>query len=163
MFKQVFFKISVPVTALIISCSAFAHGDQGDHGDHDDQPMAAHLVFKQGELHIHAGFQAPPVVGKESILILEAKNPQNHQAVDLNDQVEVVLWMPSMGHGSAPTQVQRTLDQNGQVLPGVFTVRNVQFIMGGEWEVRIRLTDDRGQQEIQSFRLTLSGSGHGHH
>ncbi len=157
MFKRFCIQISVAIATVLVSLSTFAHGDHGD------QPLAAHLVFKQGALHMHAGFQSPPVVGKESILILEAKNPENHQPVDLNDSVEVALWMPSMGHGSAPTQVQRTLDQNGQVLPGVFTVRNVQFIMGGEWEVRVRLTDDQGQSEIQSFRLTLTGGGHGHH
>ena len=156
MIKSFFSKTSLLILGLLAVTTAFGYPDQ----DHSTE--GAHLVFKQGALHIQATFQTPPVVGQEAILILEAKNPQTHQAFDLNDQVEVALWMPSMGHGSAPTQVQRTLDQNGQVMPGVFTVRNVQFIMGGEWEVRVRLTDDQGVKELQSFKVTLAG-GHGHH
>lgn len=46
--------------------------------------------------------------------------------------LSVVLWMPSMGHGSAPVKIEDL----GQ---GQFRVYNVYFVMPGEWEVRVNL------------------------
>lgn len=148
-------KSAAIITALFIGSLASAH--EG----HDHPPLAGHLSYKQNTLHIHASFQATPVVGQESLLILEAKDAKTHQATELNDNIEVVLWMPSMGHGSAPTQVERAVDTNGNLLAGVFNVRNVYFVMGGEWEVRVTLTDAEGVQETKSFKVTLDG-GHDH-
>ncbi len=131
------------------------------HEDHDHSPLAGHMSFKQDTLHIRASFLAAPVVGQESLLVLEAKNPRTHQATELSDNVEVVLWMPSMGHGSAPTRVERAVDANGDALAGVFNVRNVYFVMGGDWEVRVTLTDSQGVQETKDFKVSLGG-GHDH-
>lgn len=44
----------------------------------------------------------------------------------------VVLWMPSMGHGSSPTQVER-LDV------GTYRAKNVFFVMPGEWEIKFQI------------------------
>lgn len=51
--------------------------------------------------------------------------------------LEVVLWMPSMNHGSAPVTVKRTS-------PSSFEATRVFFIMPGDWEVRIVLKDSAG-------------------
>lgn len=48
---------------------------------------------------------------------------------------EVILWMPSMGHGSVPTQTQR-LDM------GTYRASNVFFIMPGEWEIRFQTKEN---------------------
>ncbi len=122
---------------------------------HHHPRLAAHLSYKQDSIHMHASFPIAPIVNQESTLVLEAKDAKTHQPIDLNDNIEVVLWMPSMGHGSAPTQVERAVDGSGNILPGVFNVRNVYFIMGGEWEVRVSLTDSQGAQETKAFKLIL--------
>jgi hypothetical protein len=116
-------------------------------------------------VHIHARFPTAPVVGQESLLVLDARDARTHQAIELNDNIEVVLWMPSMNHGSALTQVERAVDANGNILAEVYNVRNVYFIMGGDWEVRITLTDAQGVRETKSFLVTLGGGHHhgGHH
>ena len=142
MFKRFGIQVLVTIAAVLVSLSSFAHGDHGD------QPLAAHLVFKQGALHMHAGFQSPPVVGKESILILEAKNPENHQPVDLNDSVEVALWMPSMGHGSSPVTVER-LDT------GTYRASEVFFTMKGDWEIRIQLKEGDEVRDQAIVPITL--------
>lgn len=49
--------------------------------------------------------------------------------------VKVVLWMPSMGHGSRPTTVTRMSENQ-------FQVSDVAFIMPGEWEIRIQLKEN---------------------
>lgn len=135
------------------------------HVGHSHPPLAGHLVFKNGSVHVHVTFPQAPAVGQEALLVLETKDAATHQTIALEDSVEVVLWMPSMGHGSAPTQIQRVLDSNGEIMAGIFHVRNIYFTMGGEWEVRVVLTDSNLKKETQSFKMTLRGSGHGgrHH
>ena len=46
----------------------------------------------------------------------------------------VVLWMPSMGHGSSPVTVER-LDV------GTYRAKNVFFVMKGEWDIRFQVKD----------------------
>lgn len=120
-----------------------------------DHSSGYHLAYKNNTLHIHAQFTNPPVVGKEGFLQLQAMNPALHQPTDLTDKVEVVLWMPDMGHGSSPTRVEKALDQNGQAIPGAYNVRKIYFVMGGAWEVRVVLTDAQGQKETQTFSVDL--------
>ena len=48
--------------------------------------------------------------------------------------VEAKLWMPDMGHGSAPTQLAR-LDGN------CTQIDHIDFIMSGDWEIRVRYAD----------------------
>jgi hypothetical protein len=55
--------------------------------------------------------------------------------VDLQSKPNVVLWMPSMGHGSTPTETSR-MDQ------GTYQSKNVFFIMPGEWEMRFQIKND---------------------
>ncbi len=52
--------------------------------------------------------------------------------VDLMTTPQVVLWMPSMGHGSTPTQTAR-------VDEGTYRATNVFFIMPGDWEIRFQV------------------------
>ncbi len=52
------------------------------------------------------------------------------------------LWMPGMGHGSAPTQLSPGAD-------GCTNVANVQFMMRGEWEIQVTLSDgDQGVFDV---------------
>ncbi len=113
------------------------------------------LSFKEGRVVAELVFAQGPVTGKESVAYVYFKDQQN-QPVELQERLEVVLWMPDMNHGSAPTQVQRLVDSNGQLVVGAYLVRNLQFIMGGLWEVRVSLVDKKTQaKETQSFRLTF--------
>lgn len=149
---------SFVVLMSVVFMGVFANA----HDGHQHPPLAGHLSYKQNTLHIHASFPTEPVVNQEALLVLEAKDAKTHQPVDLQDSIEVTLWMTAMGHGSAPTQVERAVDSNGNIIPGSFNVRNVYFIMGGEWEVRVTLTDDQGKQETQSFNVNLGDPGHDH-
>jgi hypothetical protein len=154
--KRILKTVALLTTGILINGSVLAH--EG----HENAPLAAHLVFKQNTLHMHATFQDMPMINQEEVLFLEAKDPKTHQTTELNDKIEVVLWMPSMGHGSAPTQVERVVDAQGTVIPGTFKVKNIYFIMGGDWEVQVTLTDADGNQETNSFAVKIAG-GHGTH
>lgn len=61
-------------------------------------------------------------------------NAFDQTAIQL-DSVELpqlILWMPSMGHGSTPTVIQR-LDV------GTYRASNVFFIMPGEWDLKFQI------------------------
>lgn len=142
-----------------ITLGFFAPSSVKAHGTaHPAQPEHStgyHLAYKNDTLHLHANFVNSPVVGKESFLQIQAMNPSLHAPSDLADKVEVILWMPHMGHGSAPTLIEKAIDQQGQVIPGGYTVRKMYFVMAGTWEVRVTLTDDQGHSETQSFNIDL--------
>lgn len=54
--------------------------------------------------------------------------------VDLQFTPKVVLWMPSMSHGSSPVRTQ---------IEGVgkYKALDVFFIMPGEWEIKFQIKD----------------------
>lgn len=61
----------------------------------------------------------------------------NISAADL----KVYLWMPSMGHGSAPVQIVDL--GHGQI-----EIQQVYFVMPGAWEIRFELSKNGQKEEI---------------
>lgn len=55
--------------------------------------------------------------------------------VDLGANPKVVLWMPSMNHGSRPPVQTTNLDT------GTFKASPVFFIMSGPWEIRFQIIE----------------------
>ncbi len=55
-------------------------------------------------------------------------------AVDLEPPPAVLLWMPSMGHGSSPVRVST-------LAPGNYRAERVFFPMHGSWELRFQLKE----------------------
>lgn len=68
--------------------------------------------------------------------------------VDVGTDVRVILWMPSMAHGSVPTQVE-------QKDLGSFIVHNVFFIMPGDWEIRFHIYKDNKVVDEAVVRLFI--------
>lgn len=114
-----------------------------------------HLTFKNKTLHAHAEFEVTPNVASEAVLLLDFKDAAAHENTEIADAVEVVLWMPSMGHGSSPTLVERVLDENGNVVIGAYRVSDMFFLMAGTWEVRVVLTAADGTSETKTFNVKL--------
>lgn len=48
--------------------------------------------------------------------------------------LSVVLWMPSMGHGSSPVSIET-------IAPGIYRAKKVFFNMKGDWEIRFNVGD----------------------
>jgi hypothetical protein len=67
--------------------------------------------------------------------------------------VAAKLWMPSMGHGSAPIRVRAATDAAGASIPGVYRATGVSFSMPGEWELWIQLKN--GSQIVEQAKLDL--------
>ena len=64
-------------------------------------------------------------------------------AVDAAAPLKIVLWMPSMGHGSSPVTVER-------VSLGIYRASKVFFSMKADWEIRFQ---NAGEQAV--YALTL--------
>lgn len=60
----------------------------------------------------------------------------------------VLLWMPSMGHGSSPVIIKQLADNT-------FEVSDIYFIMLGEWDIRFQLKDNNDVIEEHIQKITL--------
>lgn len=152
---------------LIIAFGMLLGGFAHAHGGHDHGTPMTHLTFANGAIHAHATWQSGPEVSNESLLKIEWKNGADHSPTEPPGAFAVSLWMPDMGHGSAPTQIQRVLDAQGQPLTGVYQISNIYFVMGGDWDVNVTLNYQDGSKETQVIKVSLptdgGGGHHGHH
>jgi hypothetical protein len=73
---------------------------------------------------------------------------KNNIASDLPSGFSVILWMPSMGHGSSPVTISR-------LGAGIYDISRVYFIMDGEWQVRVQLKDGASLLEEINFTYNL--------
>lgn len=116
------------------------------------------LIFGRGAWQADLHWMKGPVVTDESILRVDWKRA-DQTPLDAPGAWNVVLWMPSMGHGSQPTLIQRIVDDQGRVVPGAYEVSSMYFFMAGNWEIHISLTID-GQTETQALPLNVSTVSH---
>lgn len=65
--------------------------------------------------------------------------------VDPPGTISFQLWMPSMNHPSDPVFLER-------VDIGSYRVSEIFFSMGGEWEFRIRVNENRPDEDLAIVR-----------
>lgn len=114
-----------------------------------------HLTFRAGTVHLHLTWAEGPALETENVLRAEWHSGTDHSSIEAPAPFKVELNMPAMGHGSAPTQLERVLDDKGQPIPGVYNVRGLYFTMAGDWEVRVTLKAADGTEETQKFSVHL--------
>ncbi|MFZ4713699.1 MAG: hypothetical protein ACOYL6_08310 [Bacteriovoracaceae bacterium] len=68
--------------------------------------------------------------------------------IEPNNAPNVLLWMPSMGHGSSPVTLT-TLS------PGTYLVSDVFFNMLGTWDIRFQLKNGNDVIEQQILKITI--------
>lgn len=141
------------LASLMLTAPVLAH----------DHPGMSHLIFSGGAVHAHVSWIQGPRTTEESIMRIEWKDGSTHAPIEVPGSFKVSLFMPDMGHGSSPTQLERALDENGNPLVGVYNVTSVYFTMGGDWEVRVALKPTSGATETQIIKVHLDENGGGHH
>ena len=96
------------------------------------------LKFKKTSYSFNISWQEGPALG-ESRFIMKTWHSDlgtiSGPYQDLELPLHVFLWMPSMGHGSAPVKLNK-------IGTGEYEVSNVLFIMGGKWEIKFQLKAD---------------------
>jgi hypothetical protein len=75
--------------------------------------------------------------------------------VDPNGSIGVILWMPGMGHGSAPVKLSHAKDLTGQNIPGLFSASSAYFVMPGTWDVHVQWKDGStvSEEAIESVQI----------
>lgn len=68
--------------------------------------------------------------------------------VDQQSSPEVILWMPSMGHGSSPVTVEK-------IDTGTYRATNVFFIMPGEWQIKWQVKEGSSIQDELVIPITI--------
>jgi len=111
-------------------------------------------TFSESQYCLNWYWETPPTSTRAGSLIFKVYRLNHFDktpvVVDSALTPEVVLWMPSMGHGSTPTQTTR-LDV------GTYRVSNVFFIMPGEWDIRFIIkADGDASKTADSARVAIS-------
>ncbi len=88
---------------------------------------------------VNLKWEVPPSESSPGTLLLRLflLDPSDGFPVLIQDEPEVavVLWMPTMNHGSSPTQVER-------IGPGTYRISRMYFTMRGEWEIKLQILED---------------------
>jgi hypothetical protein len=106
-----------------------------------EQQADCSLKFNQSHYCIAWKWEKTPDENNTGSLLFKVyrKNLGDGSAVllDIQDSVNVVLWMPDMNHGSSPVEVAR-LDV------GTYRASEVYFVMPGTWEIKFQIKDSKG-------------------
>ena len=132
----------------LISLVSFAHTSEA--------PKMRHLKFSKEQLHAHLTWMDGPSTSEESKMRIEWHDGKTHVVAEPNLDFRVELFMPEMGHGSAPTEIQKIYDKNGEPVLGTYEVVNMYFVMAGVWELHLTLKSTDGSEETQVWALELS-------
>ena len=141
---------------LFIALSACARKNYADPKElaqnNQQQSADCALEFTKVDLCASISWTQGPQTPQQSEFILHIWNKKNANVngpyQDPTQNLSVVLWMPSMGHGSAPVKIEKLQD-------GVFRVSNVYFIMAGDWEIRVFLKDSASTVDQATEKLVL--------
>ncbi|WP_413574795.1 FixH family protein [Bdellovibrio sp. HCB290] len=113
----------------------------------DQCPLALPQSGLCAEVQWNIGPQSP-AESEFTLKFWKNTDSKNGPYVDPLSSLNVILWMPSMGHGSSPVTIEK-------IEPGVYRVRRVFFIMPGDWEIRISLKDGATSVDQATVSLLL--------
>ena len=99
-------------------------------------------------LHVKIVFEKGPNSGEENLFTILFHTSTDATPVAVNEAISVVLWMPSMGHGSSPVKVQKVAD-------GVYRASQVYFIMPGDWEIRLQIKNQETSNVVEQITHKL--------
>ena len=100
-----------------------------------DPSVVAHcpMQFPSQGLCATLFFDVPPVVGQEAKFHVLFRSVASGLPAEPVGDVSLRLWMPDMGHGSAPV----TIVHGAGV--GTFDISKAYFVMDGNWEIHVEL------------------------
>jgi hypothetical protein len=114
----------------LAGCSSSGTGESGEPGTIATTPAA--VLLTDGGLYrvaIHSAPDAAPSRGVNTLRLFVTRASDGAPATELD--LEVVPWMPAMGHGAS---VKPTVSPGSD--PGSYDVSNVNLFMPGLWEIR---------------------------
>lgn len=127
------------LTLFITACANPDYVTPEDLQEHNQSKPSEKCSLSFPKVQICADIQwvAPPVSSQAGELTVNLSS-------QYSGSFSALLWMPSMGHGSAPVKIESTG-------PGQYHITNMYFIMPGDWEVRMFLKNSSGEVIDQLF------------
>lgn len=140
------------IAALLVSACArpnYAPSDNTDQSGQGQKPGACQARFTSGHCVSYEWEKMPTEDDFGSFIFkVFLEGDDGPMLVDLAGTMTVILWMPSMGHGSSPVEVRR-LDV------GTYRASDVFFTMRGDWDIRFHLKDGSNVKDQAIISLTL--------
>jgi hypothetical protein len=130
------------------ACGAAATGCAGETGGSSASFPAAALMTVPGaqgnvSLEIRTSPSQPPSRGVSSVEYTVTAGDEPVEGLT----IEVVPWMPDMGHGASVTPT--VTDEGG----GRYVVDDVELFMPGKWELRTTLTGSAEDRATPTFEI----------
>ncbi len=118
---------SILFTSFFFTSTIWAHGHDSSTYCHNrpETQKVLHLETAEGGAMTVDFGDVEPSISTSSALF--CANP----AVEVTD---AILWMPGMGHGSAPTTVTPSPDA-----AGCYVIDDIDFLMPGHWQIKIQI------------------------
>jgi len=139
---------------LLAACAQkkYVRGPGGEGGQNKPGQLSCTAKFQtSGACLIHNWEKIP----KDSELLSFTFKISRPNALDntpvpfeFAQPLEVVLWMPSMGHGSSPVELEK-------IDSGTYRASRVFFSMPGEWEIRIEVKNGAALADQAVLNITL--------
>lgn len=136
--------VACALAVLTASCSGSSSGDTGPVATE----AASTVTSDSGSyrISVHSAPDAVPTRGVNTLQMVVTRISDGAPAAGL--QLDVVPWMPAMGHGAS---VKPTVSAEAQ--PGVFTVTNVNLFMPGLWEIRTTIGGSASDHVTPTFEI----------
>jgi hypothetical protein len=128
------------------------HRDQQNHAETEDESADSNKCqLNATALGLCAQFKfTADDMTAGSLRFYDVTNPIETRSI-APWNLRVYLWMPSMGHGSSPVELEQDISQ-----PGLFNIRRIQFIMPGEWEIHFVLGLEGQKDEHLVLKVRVS-------
>lgn len=138
-------KWTIFIIALLTTPTVFA----------DSKAEVQIVSFFNDTIQAHVTWEAGPKSGIESQLKLEWRDSTTQDLIEPSLDLEVVLYMPDMKHGSKPTKIRAAVDSQGNAILGTYEVYHMFFIMDGKWEIQFNVKDSSGLEEKNIWTINL--------
>lgn len=137
------------VVALALSACAHPNYQEGP-APVGETKTGATCALKFNSQNLCAGYdwEKYPSESETGTFVVRFTNPTSGTLVDPGLSLKVILWMPSMGHGSRPVSITR-------LSSGVYRVDQVYFTMPGVWQIRFQLHQSNTIVEEQISTLEI--------
>jgi hypothetical protein len=133
--------ISIFFTVIFSACAQPKYAtelglDSNETKNAQEQKIDCSVTFSKSGLCLYWYWEKKPTSTEMGSLIFKTYKlntlDQTPVEIDPEQSPNLILWMPSMGHGSSPTNVAR-------IDVGTYRASNVFFIMPGEWELKFQI------------------------
>lgn len=139
--------LSAGIAFTLTACAHPNYQASSEAPEADVKPgTSCALKFNSQNLCAAYDWEKYPTESETGAFVARFTNPTSGALIDPALSLKVILWMPSMGHGSSPVTVTR-------LSTGVYRVDRVFFSMPGVWQIRFQLIQAAAVVEEQIATL----------